>query len=144
MPDIKFGLAFCESSGACLVRSDGNDDELKRIINHVLLKVGARYASSDISKCRKTHALVYNLKRLKTFKNGPKDFLKKISEIECQNSDKEKIRFLIKNFKYIGSKSARDFLMELGIVKNAIALDVRVQNVLTKVGINIPSGFSFS
>ncbi|HUV55074.1 MAG TPA: adenosine-specific kinase, partial [Candidatus Krumholzibacteriaceae bacterium] len=25
---IKFGLAFCESSGECLVRHDGNDEEL--------------------------------------------------------------------------------------------------------------------
>lgn len=29
-PGIKFGIGFCESSGSCLVRSEGNDDELKR------------------------------------------------------------------------------------------------------------------
>jgi len=29
VPSIKFGLAFCESSGPCLVRSEGNDPELK-------------------------------------------------------------------------------------------------------------------
>ena len=29
-PSIKFGLAFCEASGKALVRSDGNDDELKK------------------------------------------------------------------------------------------------------------------
>ena len=28
VPGIKFGLAFCEASGACLVRSSGNDDEM--------------------------------------------------------------------------------------------------------------------
>jgi adenosine/AMP kinase len=28
---IKFGLAFCESSGECLVRHDGNDEELRKI-----------------------------------------------------------------------------------------------------------------
>jgi uncharacterized protein len=31
VPNIKFGLAFCESSGPCLVRSEGNDPELKRL-----------------------------------------------------------------------------------------------------------------
>ena len=31
VPSIKFGLAFCESSGPCLVRSEGNDPELKRL-----------------------------------------------------------------------------------------------------------------
>ncbi len=29
VPQARFGLAFNESSGPCLVRSDGNDDELK-------------------------------------------------------------------------------------------------------------------
>ncbi|MEM3585794.1 MAG: adenosine-specific kinase [Candidatus Jordarchaeaceae archaeon] len=29
VPNIKFGIGFCESSGECLVRFDGNDEELK-------------------------------------------------------------------------------------------------------------------
>lgn len=28
VPTIKFGIGFCESSGPCLVRTDGNDPEL--------------------------------------------------------------------------------------------------------------------
>ena len=31
VPDIKFGIGFCEASGACLVRSEGNDKELKNL-----------------------------------------------------------------------------------------------------------------
>jgi hypothetical protein len=31
VPNIKFGLGFCESSGPCLVRQEGNDDELRRL-----------------------------------------------------------------------------------------------------------------
>ena len=30
VPDIQFGLAFCESSGPCLVRHEGNNPELRR------------------------------------------------------------------------------------------------------------------
>jgi hypothetical protein len=30
VPNIKFGLGFCESSGPCLVRHEGNDEELRR------------------------------------------------------------------------------------------------------------------
>ncbi|MDI6917064.1 MAG: adenosine-specific kinase [Thermoplasmatales archaeon] len=30
-PNIKFGVGFCESSGPCLVRTEGNDDELKNL-----------------------------------------------------------------------------------------------------------------
>jgi len=44
----------------------------------------------------------------------------------------------MKIFKFIQSKSARDYLMELGLVRNAIALDVRIQNILNEVGIDVP------
>jgi len=30
VPGAKFGIAFCEASGDCLVRYEGNDDELKK------------------------------------------------------------------------------------------------------------------
>ncbi|HLE74666.1 MAG TPA: adenosine-specific kinase [Candidatus Bathyarchaeia archaeon] len=31
VPNIKFGIGFCESSGPCLVRYEGNDDELRHL-----------------------------------------------------------------------------------------------------------------
>jgi adenosine/AMP kinase len=31
VPNIKFGLGFCESSGPCLVRHEGNDEELQHL-----------------------------------------------------------------------------------------------------------------
>jgi hypothetical protein len=31
VPNIKFGIGFCESSGPCLVRSEGNDEELRSL-----------------------------------------------------------------------------------------------------------------
>ncbi|GMR04621.1 MAG: adenosine-specific kinase [Thermodesulfobacteriota bacterium] len=42
VPGIKFGLAFCESSGPCLVRVTGTDDELERLAeeNALLLSAG--------------------------------------------------------------------------------------------------------
>lgn len=39
-PDIKFGVGFCESSGPCLVRSEGNDEELKDSATKAALKLG--------------------------------------------------------------------------------------------------------
>ena len=32
VPGIKFGIAFCEASGPCLVRAEGNDSSLKEIV----------------------------------------------------------------------------------------------------------------
>lgn len=41
---IKFGLAFCESSGACCVRSEGNDPELKKLAEDNALQIGAGHS----------------------------------------------------------------------------------------------------
>lgn len=41
VPEIKFGLAFCEASGKCLVRAEGTDEELKKVAVENALKLGA-------------------------------------------------------------------------------------------------------
>ncbi|MBN1913509.1 MAG: adenosine-specific kinase [Candidatus Omnitrophica bacterium] len=41
VPGIKFGLAFVESSGACKVRAEGNDAELKNMAQDNALEIGA-------------------------------------------------------------------------------------------------------
>jgi len=50
VPGIKFGMAFCESSGSCLVRSTGTDDELKRLAEKNALAVGAGHSFIVIMK----------------------------------------------------------------------------------------------
>ena len=41
VPGIKFGLAFCEASGPCLVRIEGNDEELKQLAARNAMAIGA-------------------------------------------------------------------------------------------------------
>ena len=41
VPGVKFGIAFAEASGPCLVRSDGNDDGLRRQAENNILKIAA-------------------------------------------------------------------------------------------------------
>jgi len=41
VPGIKFGLAFCEASGDCLVRCEGNDEALQKAAAENALRVGA-------------------------------------------------------------------------------------------------------
>lgn len=41
VPGAKFGLAFCEASGPCLVRTEGNDPELIEVATKNALAVGA-------------------------------------------------------------------------------------------------------
>lgn len=111
-----------------------------RTINRVMREVGTRYASSSVSKCRKTAALVHNLKALQN-RGGPKMFVKTLSELKGPHADKERINCLMRDLNFLKSKSARDFLMELGLLKNAVAFDVRVRNVLDKMGIKTPKDF---
>jgi adenosine/AMP kinase len=34
VPEAKFGLSFCEASGHCLIRSEGNDPDLVKVAQH--------------------------------------------------------------------------------------------------------------
>ena len=49
-PSIKFGLAFCESSGPCLVRTEGNDEELKKAAAKNALNLAAGHCFIIILK----------------------------------------------------------------------------------------------
>ncbi len=44
VPGVKFGLAFCESSGECLVRVDGTDEELKEAAARNVLNLGCGHS----------------------------------------------------------------------------------------------------
>ena len=44
VPAIKFGLGFCESSGPCLVRHEGNDPELRRMAAEKALEIGCGHS----------------------------------------------------------------------------------------------------
>ena len=44
VPGIKFGLAFCEASGACLVRSEGTDEAMKAVAVAAAQAIGAGHS----------------------------------------------------------------------------------------------------
>lgn len=44
VPQIRFGLAFCEASGPCLVRFSGNDPELEQAAVRNSLAIGAGHS----------------------------------------------------------------------------------------------------
>lgn len=43
-PGIKFGLAFCEASGKCLIRSEGNDAKLKKAAEDNAMAIGCGHS----------------------------------------------------------------------------------------------------
>jgi adenosine/AMP kinase len=44
VPGVKFGLAFCEASGKCLVRTTGTDAELVKLAEKNALAIGAGHS----------------------------------------------------------------------------------------------------
>jgi len=44
VPTAKFGIAFCEASGACKIRVEGNDENLKKIAQKNAMKIGAGHS----------------------------------------------------------------------------------------------------
>ena len=50
MPNAKFGIGFCEASGPCLVRSDGNDQTLINAAQENAMNIGAGHTFNIIMK----------------------------------------------------------------------------------------------
>jgi adenosine/AMP kinase len=44
VPGIKFGLAFCEASGACLIRYEGTDEEMITLAKENAKNIGAGHS----------------------------------------------------------------------------------------------------
>ena len=44
VPNIQFGVGFCESSGPCLVRHEGNDAELRRLAAEKAFEIGCGHS----------------------------------------------------------------------------------------------------
>jgi len=44
VPNARFGIAFCEASGACKIRSEGNDPDLKKLAEKNALNIGAGHS----------------------------------------------------------------------------------------------------
>jgi len=65
VPNGKFGIAFCEASGACKIRSEGNDAALKELAEKNAMNIGAGHTFLIFMKdC-------YPLNVLNTIKNVP-------------------------------------------------------------------------
>ncbi len=63
VPGAKFGIAFNEASGPCLVRSDGNDDELKQAAIQNSQAIGAGHVFTVVLRN------AYPINLLKAFRN---------------------------------------------------------------------------
>lgn len=110
-------------------------NKISKNIHKILREIGTRYASEDKTKCKKTKAITQNFNFLKNFPNEIKGFFDHVSKF---HDEEIQILYVKDNLKYIANAKARDLLMELGLVRNTITLDIRVVKSLRYFGINIP------
>jgi adenosine/AMP kinase len=76
----KFGIAFCEASGACKIRSEGNDSTLKKLAEKNAMNIGAGHTFIIFMKdC-------YPLNVLNTIKNVPE-----VCSIFCATANPTKV-----------------------------------------------------
>ena len=76
VPGVKFGVAFAEASGPCLVRSEGNDAELQKLAESNLLKIGAGHSFLILFKN------AYPINVLNTLKN-----VNEVARIYCATAN---------------------------------------------------------
>jgi adenosine/AMP kinase len=80
VPTGKFGVAFCEASGACKIRSEGNDSTLKKLAEKNAMNIGAGHTFIIFMKdC-------YPLNMLNTIKNVPE-----VCSIFCATANPTKV-----------------------------------------------------
>ena len=80
VPNGKFGIALCEASGACKIRSEGNDSTLKKLAEKNAMNIGAGHTFIIFMKdC-------YPLNVLNTIKNVPE-----VCSIFCATANPTKV-----------------------------------------------------
>jgi adenosine/AMP kinase len=78
--NAKFGIAFCEASGSCKIRSEGNDETLKKLAEKNAEKIGAGHSFIIFMKdC-------FPVNVLNTIKNVPE-----VCSIYCATANPTKV-----------------------------------------------------
>jgi hypothetical protein len=107
-------------------------------IRSELVGAGVRFVPKQGGASAKLKAAVENFQALDRA-GGPVAFFSQLPHGEA-----DRIRYVRSNLQYVKHKGARDLLIGLGAVKNAIALDVRWKNILQGAGVAVPRNFQTS
>lgn len=115
-----------------------SNDDIKRTIHNVLLACGVRYVGDRLEKSAKTSALTNNLMFILALPGEFVGLMKHLSIIDTPDAEIERVYFLMDNLSYMKNKSARDYLMGTGMNRNTLAIDVRLRNIFSLLGMNFP------
>jgi hypothetical protein len=108
-----------------------DDDEALVAFTNALRKVRGRTAGDDENEATVTNALVYDLRVLQGV-GGPRRYFRALAR---KKTDLERVATLCLELMAMGSKNARDLLVEIGMARDFITFDARLQKVLEALGI---------
>lgn len=107
VPGAKFGLAFCEASGARLLRSDGTDEQLMERARNIAMEIGAGHSFVVVlGNC-------YPINVLNAIKNVPE-----VCRIFCATANKLQV-VVASNGEQRGILGVLDGERPLGVEKEA-------------------------
>jgi hypothetical protein len=118
---------------------DLNGSNLVNNINLALRNAKVRYASSDLKKCMKTRAIVHNFQFINEQKNALLGIIKMFAKLKGEDCEMERVNYFIDNLKFMKNKSARDYLMGIGMNRHTLAIDIRIQNIFEHLGVTFPN-----
>ena len=94
-------------------------------------RAGVRFVGDGPRKDRKSEALVANLRVIEEA-GGPKKYFRRVAR---KKKDLDRVKLVTRDLTGFGPKSSRDLLTNLGMVRDFIAFDSRIQKVLGVLGI---------
>jgi hypothetical protein len=114
------------------------DAILLKTIHEVLQSAGTRYVGAEIALSAKTKALVHNFKFIKDYPQHFTGLIRHLTKYKGDSAEWERVTFLMQHLKFSKKKSASDYLMGIGMNRNTLALDIRIQNIFRHMGVAFP------
>ena len=111
-----------------------------KAIHKRLRNASVRYVTLESKECRKSKAAVYNFELIQSY-GGPKRYFSQIAEVPVEAW---RVSIVSDEMEFIRNKGARDMLNGLGIVRDAIAFDSRLQKVLSHMGAVLPNDLAMN
>ena len=120
VPGVKFGLAFCESSGPCLVRHSGTDAELEKLAAQYALELACGHCFIILMKNAYPINVLPRLKEVPEVANIYAATANPLTVIIAENGDGRGILGVIDGLKTKdiegeeGIRDRREFLRKIG------------------------------
>jgi adenosine/AMP kinase len=119
-PTLEFGIAFCEASGQCLVRSDGNAADLRQAAADNALRLSAGHSFIIIMRNGYPISVLNAVKQTQEVCRIFAATANPLQAIVCQSSQGRGVAGVIDGFPSRGVETEADVSERKGLLRNII------------------------